>query len=205
MINLKSLILEGLADKEKFFKHHYTGFIGSNAYVQYEKPGGLAWLGHPSKYPLLLATKQHGPFKVEYRQNGEKNQYVKTDPNDDLKHVRDEHGELVFMTDAEIRAENLPVYDTLIVAFVGEKPVGHASNEFGAVGVWVEKEFQRVGIGSDLMILHLKQRPSVLFGKGKIGQMTDAGIAMTKKAYDKLEKEYGEDWFEKMRGHNDKS
>jgi len=86
-----------------------------------------------------------------------------------------------------------------VVAFIEDKPVGFAANEFGAVGVWVEKPYQRLGIGSDLGVFHIKQRQRILQGKDKLGQMTDAGIHLTKKIYDKLAKIYGDDWFERMK------
>lgn len=189
------------SDKDDFLKHHYTGHIASHAYDQYEKEGGLKWLGQKSKYPHLLSTQKHGNYIVEYRQTGEKLQYVKLDDKND--YIRDSNGKLVMMSDDEIDKEKLPKTDTLIVAFIGDIPVGFASNEFGAVGVWVEGPYQRLGIGSDLMVMHLKQRPSVLHGKGRIGQMTNAGINATRKVYDKFERLYGKDWFSKMRKINE--
>ena len=66
-------------DKDKFMKHHYTGHIPSTAYKQYRKAGGLKWLGDVSRWPVLLDVGQYGEFKVEFRQRGEKNEYVAYD------------------------------------------------------------------------------------------------------------------------------
>ena len=184
-------------DKEDFLRHHYTGYISPSAYAKYEKEGGLSWLGNKNKYLKLIATQQHGPYTVEYRQTGEKNQYVTMDDKSDI--IRDERGMALMMSDEEIKRRNLPVYDTLVVAFVGNKPVGFASNEFGAVGVWVEKPYQKLGIGSDLGVFHIQQRQHILKGTSKLGQMTDAGVALTKKIYDKMEKIHGKDWFERLK------
>lgn len=62
------------------------------------------------------------------------------------------------------------------MAFVGDSPIGLASNEFGAVGVWVEESYQHKGIGKTLLNEHMKQRKA----STKIGQMTSSGINMTK-------------------------
>ena len=184
-------------DRDAFLRHHYTGHIPSTAYTQYQKLGGLSWLGKKSKYPKLLATQQHGNYNVEYRQTGEKNQYVKTDAKGDI--VRDVKGNALMMSDDEIKKDDLAVYDTTVVAFIGDTPVGFAANEFGVVGVWVEGPYQKLGIGSDLGVFHIQQRKHVLHGRSRLGQMTDSGIHLTKKIYDKMEKIHGRGWFEKMK------
>lgn len=184
-------------DKDEFMKHHYTGFIGSDAYKNYEQESGLSWLGNKSKYPKLLHKGTYGPFEVEFRQTGQKNQYVQHDKDGEI--IRFPNGDIGYMTPDEIKKENLPEYDTSIVAFIGDKPVGFAGDEFGAVGVWVEGPYQKLGIGTDLLDKHIEQRPSVKSGKGKIGQMTHKGIAMTKKYYDLMAKRHGANWFQKLK------
>jgi hypothetical protein len=183
-------------DKHAFMKHHYTGHISSDAYRNYEKEGGLGWLGTKEKYPKVIATGKYGNFDVEFRQSGEKLKYYKRSGDD---YARDEKGELVPMSPEEIRAENLPEECTSVVAFVGDKPVGFASNEFGAVGVWVEGPYQKSGIGTELMDLHIQQRLTFKTKKGKIGQMTISGQSMTAKYYDKMVKRHGLGWFKKLK------
>ena len=184
-------------DKEEFFNHHYTGFIGSDAYKNYEKEGGLSWLGSKSKYPKLLDRGTYGNYEVEFRQTGEKNQYTQHDANGEI--VRYPNGDIGYMTPDEIKKANLPEYNTSIVAFVGDKPIGFAGDEFGAVGVWVEGPYQKLGIGTDLLDKHIEQRPTVKSGRGKIGQMTNKGISMTKKYYDLMAKRHGVNWFQKLK------
>lgn len=184
-------------DRNQFMKHHYTGHIGSDAYRNYEKEGGLKWLGDKSKWPELLDKGQFGPFFVEFRQRGEKNEYVTHDENGEIKRLP--NGDPIYMTDAEKRAENLPLKDTSIAAFVNDKPIGLASNEFGTVGVWVEGPYQKQGIGVALMSKHIEQRPDVQSGRNKIGQMTNAGYNMTQRYYEKLTKKYGPGWFQKWK------
>lgn len=195
MIKLKSLIPEG--DKEDFMSHHKTGHISSDAYKRYEEEGGLSWLGNPAKYPKLLDKGMYGPYEVEFRQSGEKNQYVKHDADGNLIRLPD--GNVLMMSPEEIRSENLPEEDESIVAFVDGKPIGLVSNEFGAVGVFVEKAYQKLGIGTDLLEKHIEQRPRIKSGSGKIGQMTYAGEKLTAAYYEKMRRKYGEDWFEKLK------
>ena len=184
-------------DKDEFMKHHYTGFIGSDAYKSYEKEGGLSWLGNKSKYPVLLDKGKYGNYEVEFRQTGERNKYIHHDEKGDI--LRLPNGDLVYMTPDEIKQQNLPEFETSIVAFIGDKPVGFAADEFGAVGVWVEGPYQKLGIGTDLLDKHIEQRPSVKSGRGKIGQMTHKGMAMTRKYYDLMAKRHGQNWFQKLK------
>jgi GNAT superfamily N-acetyltransferase len=183
-------------NSDDFFQHHYTGQIPSHAYEQYEKDGGLAWLGSKTKYPKLLNTKQYGPYLVEFRQRDTKLQYVKYDDNDDLKILRDEKGMALYLSPEEMKAKGYRETDETIAAFVGDTPIGLASNEFGAVGVWVEAKYQKLGIGSDLLVMYMEDNHSkFIAGKGKIGQMTNAGRNMTYAAYNKLAQKYGPNWF----------
>lgn len=111
---------------------------------------------------------------IEYRQSGEKLRYTYFD-EETLTHRRNEHGELIYRPDEELLRDGYALYDTTIVAFDKETPVGYASDEFGAVGVWVESPYQKKGIGITLLDEHMKQRRK----NTKIGQMTNAGINMT--------------------------
>ena len=89
--------------------------------------------------------------------------------------------------------------DQTVVAFIDNKPIGWASNEFGVVGVWVVEKYQKLGIGTELLEKHIEQRPEVKSGKSKIGQMTPAGKKLVMRYYDKMAAKYGKDWFEKMK------
>jgi hypothetical protein len=184
-------------DKHAFMKHHYTGHIPSHAYEKYEGDGGLQWLGDKTKFPVLLTAGTFGKFHVEFRQSGEALRYIKRDSEGNI--VRDEKGMALDMTPDEVRAENLPEKDQTIVAFVGDHPIGFASNEFGSVGVWVEKAYQKSGIGVELLDLHIQQRPTFKTKRGKIGQMTIAGQSMVGKYYDRMVKRHGPGWFKKMK------
>jgi hypothetical protein len=188
-------------DRDAFLGHHYTGYIGSDAYRRYEKEGGLSWLGSKSKYPVLLHRGKYGQFDVEFRQTGQVNKYAKTDANGDA--VKDVNGEILTMTPEEILVDGLPPTDTSVVAFVNDKPIGFSGNEFGAVGVWVEGPYQRVGIGTDLMDFHIEQRPTIKSGKDHIGQATDKGISLMKSYHRKMSKRHGTGWFKQLRVSKD--
>lgn len=179
-------------DQEDFMQHHKTGWIPDGAYEKYNQEGGLSWLGDKSKHPVLFQTKKYGPYTVEFRQSGEKVQYTKYDDDDEI--VRDGKGLAVMMSPEEMKAKGLRETESSIVAFVGEDPIGLASNEFGTIGVWVEPQFQKLGIGSDLMVMFMQDNREFMKGQ-KIGQMTNAGINMSKAAYKKLAQKHGQDWF----------
>ena len=162
--------------EEDFLKYHYTGYIDSNAYKDYEKTGGLSWVGDTSKYPALLETKQFNNLTIEFRQTGNKLQYVKT--NDDGI-VRDQKGLATYISDQEIQERGLNTHDTSIAAFHNNVPIALASNEWGADGIWVEKEYQQQGIGTYLLHIFRQQ-----FNPDRqIGQMTPAGYEMAKSYY----------------------
>jgi len=182
-----------LENRDDFVKYHKTGNISSSAYTDYEKEGGLSWLGPKSKHLILLTTKQYGPHKVEFRQSGEKLRYTKL--GDDRFPVYGPDGMALMLSPEEIKVKGLRETDATIVAYVEDAPIGFASNEFGAVGVWVEKAYQKLGIGSDLLIMYMKDNPKFIHGGRRLGQMTPAGENMTTKAYDKLEQEFGKNWF----------
>lgn len=194
MNKFKSWLLEE-GDKEDFIGHHNTGWIRSDAYERYEADGGLSWLGNKEKYPILLGTKKYGQYQIEFRQRGTKLSYTKTDTNGQI--VRDESGFAMTMTPEEMRAEGLRETDATIVAFHGEKPIALASNEWGTLGTWVEKSYQRMGIGTDLMMMFMEDNPAFLQGKSKLGQMTNAGHNAALKLYDKIANKYGQDWFQR--------
>lgn len=178
--------------EDEFMKHHKTGWIPSDAYERYEADGGLSWLGPKSKYALLVSSKKYGEDTIEFRKKDEKLKYTATDKDGDI--VRDEKGMATYMTDDEIAKEGLATHEQTIVAFAGDKPIGMASNEFGTIGVWVEKSYQKKGIGSDLMVMFMEQNKKWMKGTSKIGQMTNAGENMSRSAYRKLAKKYGPDF-----------
>lgn len=188
-------------DQDRFLRHHYTGFIRSDAYKQYEKEGGLGWLGKKSKYPIVLTQGGFGPYSVEFRTSGEESRYVKDNDKGDI--MRDEKGEPIYMSADEIKAAGLPALDTTIVAYVEDKPIGLASNEFGAVGIWVEGPYQKFGIGTALLEMHLDMRPRVKTGKSKIGQSTNAGLNLMRAYHRKMVKKHGPEWFKQISGKDD--
>lgn len=198
--SLKSLMNKDVVvedDKEDFLKHHYTGYIPSHAYNDYKDVKGLSWLGKKSLYPKVIHKGRYGPYDVEFRKDNNKLKYLKRDA--DGKVVKNANGEAEYMTPQDIQSANLPDDGSAIVAFVDDTPVGFASNEFGAVGVWVAEPYQKFGIGTDLLDFHMGFRPDIHAKKGKIGQMTVAGQQLAKKYYDKMEKRHGKEWFDKWR------
>lgn len=160
--------------RKEFLDYHRTGFIPSHAYERYSTIEGFNWI-KKNKYPVLYSVKNFGNHRIEFRKSGEKLQYCVRDPKDSWKYLRDQYGELVFMTDSEISEKGLPKEDLTIAAFDGDDAIGLASDEFGTDGVWVVNGYQKLGIGVYLLSEFRKQNKD----KRKIGQMTPAGYSMT--------------------------
>lgn len=164
-----------------FLNYHYTGSISPTAYETYLKKEGISWLGTYEEYPVLVKKDRYGNEIIEFRRNNDEVNYVKKDDNGDI--VRNEKGLAINLTEKEKIQKGLPLKDPLIVAFNEKKePIGLASDEFGADGIWVVEDYQKRGIGTDLLYELRKQFPH----KRKIGQMTESGINLTKKYHKKL-------------------
>jgi len=161
--------------QQEFIDYHYTGGISSDAYQSYKTVKGMSWI-KKEKYPALHSTKQFGPKKIEFRQSGEKQKFYKYD-NSKSDYFRDENNNLIPLTDEEIRDKGKNLYDETIIAFDGDTAVGMVSNEWGADGLWVVEDYQRLGIGTYLLTEFRKQ-----FKPGrKMGQMTPAGAEFARK------------------------
>jgi GNAT superfamily N-acetyltransferase len=171
--------------QEEFMDFHYTGFIASDTYDSYKQPEGMDWMTKEN-HPKFHSKKTFGDYEIEFHQEDRDLQYVQYDPDAEweFEHLRDENGQLIYMTDEQKLEKGLPLKDTSIVAFDGEKAVGFTSNEFGADGVWVTEPYQSLGIGTYLLS-ELRKQFSDVEGR-KIGQMTESGMAMAK-AYHRQE------------------
>lgn len=119
--------------EDDFVALHRTGFISSDTYENYGKTGGLSWLGNKQKYPIVQCTVG----EVEYLRSGSKLKYVRTDESNEI--VRGPDGLATYLSETEAKQTGYATHDQTIVAFVGDEPVGLVSNEWGAVGVWVEE------------------------------------------------------------------
>lgn len=170
-----------LMSPEEFMSYHKTGGIASHAYEDYQTSEGISWLGSPDRYPILVKSQEHGGETIEYRKKDERLDYVKHDDKGDI--MRDEKGMAVFKTPEEIRAAGLPETDTTIVAFNQEgQPVGFASNEFGSDGIWVVNDYQKKGIGTELLDLFRSQFKA----DRKMGQMTFMGENLARAYHKRL-------------------
>lgn len=166
-------------DEESFMQYHDTGRIDSNAYEKYNTDGGLAWLGGIEKNPELHSTETFGDKTIEFRQSGEKLRYVTHSEDDEI--LREPNGDPIYETDESILARGGRLYDSTIIAYHDGKPIGFASDEWGADGVWVEPSYQKLGIGVHLLKLLRDQfKP-----EREIGQMTYEGQQMSRAYYRK--------------------
>ena len=183
----EELIQKGEAYKVNphlFTEYHNTGNINEGAYSDYKTMEGISWLGSVDKYPILVGKQQYRNEMIEFRKEDEPLQYVKTDEDDEI--MRDENHMALYLSQEEMIERELPLTNTSVVAFnKNGQPIGWASNEFGADGVWVVEEYQKLGIGTDLLHEFRKQ-----YKPGRqIGQMTGSGRNMTRSYHKKLVEE----------------
>lgn len=121
------------------------------------------------------AYKALGEFEKRWRDSGE-------------DYVRDAQGNLVPLTPEEVKAKGYPTETYTVGAFVGDKAVGYAGDEFGASGVYVARAFQRHGLGLALFKTYLEKSGRLAKGQ-KIGQMTGAGTELVRALHRQLVKE----------------
>lgn len=211
-----SRLARGMTEDE-FIKHHRTGFIPSEAYQDYQKPGGLSWLGGPKVEPITSLSDEDYRVVMDRKSDGTPRYFIGDARSNNARALTNLHDTPESATQEmlqtinqrrgvgrskdEIYQEILPPIvgkdgrtfevrrskDGTSVAFDGDKPVGFSSNEFGTAGVWVEGPHQGQGIGSELLTRFMREHPNM-----KIGQMTPAGEKMSRAAYRKLYGQGGE-------------
>lgn len=182
---------------EEFIEYHKTGDIPDG----YGDDGFGYDLSHyndrnqqngsysTAKYKNLIGSKvfntpRYGEVEVEFRQSGEPVQYVKqTEPDEDgwTDILRDDQGEIVYLTDEEAQAKNLPITDQTIMMFANGLCIGHVGDSFGATELYVVKEFQGAGIGPYALKTYMETNPKA--ADSRLGQMTWQGIATAQKTW----------------------
>lgn len=167
--------------QKEYIDKHITGSIDTGTYDRYSTKQGVSWLGRPEQYPELLKEKVYDGEKIVFRQSGELLKYTKVDDQGEI--VRDKQGLATYLSEQEMKDRGLNQKSETIVAFnENNEPIGWASNEFGADGVWIVDEYQKKGIGSDLYKEFRKQFKKTRKG----GQATQAGINLSKSYHKSL-------------------
>lgn len=171
-----------------FLDYHQTGSINMDAYDNYEKEGGLSWIGDTERYSEIVHKEKYGDETIEFRKESpsEENRlkYVKKDADGEI--LRDEKGLAILLSPEETKEKGYPMYPTSIAAFnEAGQPIGFASDEWGTDGIWVEGPYQKKGIGTELLYLFRQQ----FNPERRIGQMTPQGQRMTKSYHKKLVQE----------------
>lgn len=157
----------------QFMELHCTGYIDAQVYAGYGDIRSFRWLGPPSRRPRLRGVVKTSHGDVELRQSDRRLVYVARNAAGET--LRNAQGLAIHMSEQEAAARCLPLYDEVIVAFLGEIPIGYVSNDWGAVGAWVAERYQRCGIGTQLVHLHLQARPAA-----QLGRMTSAGMVLAR-------------------------
>lgn len=166
---------------QKEYLNYHT--LGTLPETTYEK---TVWFGPGIERNRLLVKEEiFDSMKIEFRQSGEENKYVRIDSAGEV--IRTDEGLVTYLTEDEMNKSKLPLYDTTVTAYHNREPIGYASDEWGVDGVWVKPEYQKKGIGVELLSLLRKQFSPEK--ERKIGQMTPAGIKMTEAYHRKLVQE----------------
>lgn len=139
-----------------------------------DRHGGVD-LSHNKKedYPVLVRVDANG---IEYRRSATKNKYTTRDADGEI--ARDADGNLIYMTDDQIKAEGLPVFDQAIYAFDGDKAVGYVGDSFGAIEMYIPQDQRGRGIGANLS--HIARSDEPFWPSG--GQ-SNGGEALAEQTY----------------------
>lgn len=171
--------------EDEFAQFHSTGNIPDSAYTEYQTE---EWWDsddnfhrNRSRYPRAVGeiTLKDGTV-VDVLSSEERLKYVKHDEDGDI--VRGADGLAIMLSDEEMEARNLPLFDTTLYAFDGDRPVAWASDEFGTDGVWVRPSYQGKGLGTQLLRMFRRQFKAP---RGKMGQMTYKGQNLARAYYRK--------------------
>jgi len=181
--------------EDEFINYHYTGHIDSSAYD--EGPGYEAYnldkvnkiVGPKEKYPVVLGTFNIGNNLVELRKSDEKLQYVKYLDDERLDLARDEQGNLIYLSDEEMDQKDLPRVDLTIHAFIDDIAIGWVGESFGATELFIAEEYRNQGIGTFLLKTWLDMHPSRSNKPRRLGQMTPAGEATTRRVHQRYMQE----------------
>ena len=168
---------------DEFHNFHNTGYIGADAYQDYGTSEGLQDFIKRERYAEVFDRRNFAGTEVEIRRDISPLKYCKHDAEGDI--VYNERGMAIYMTDEEVKAKGLPVVENGLAAFVGDRPVGFASNEFGTIGVWVVNEMQHKGLGTYLLREFSKLNPQIK----RMGQMTNAGSNLARSYHRSLVQE----------------
>ena len=166
--------------KKEFLNYHILGTLPETTYEK------TVWFGPGiERNRLLVKEESFDGMKIEFRQSGEENKYVRVDSAGQV--IRTNEGLVTYLTEDEMSKSKLPLYDTTVTAYHNREPIGYASDEWGVDGVWVKPDYQKKGIGVELLSLLRKQFSPEK--ERKIGQMTPSGIKMTEAYHRKLVQE----------------
>lgn len=161
--------------KEEFMDFHKTGKIRQDQF----EADNFDWVDK-SQYDQSIADIQAGDTTIELRKSTEPVEYTKTDEDGSI--VRDDDGNVQYLSDEEMEERGLPTEETTIMAFDGDEAVGFAEDSFGATSVKVKPGYRQKGIGTKLLSKHLEQFEN----KRRFGQMTPQGQEFLSRVYDKF-------------------
>ena len=140
------------------------------------------------KYPIIIKVFNTNGYNIELRKSDEKLKYVAVDKNGNI--IRDDRGLALYQSDEELISKGIPLYDSSIYAFHEGKNIGFISNSWNVPELFVRPEYQKLGIGTELLWQYLIQDNGYFMdNKGFLGQYTSQGIIAIKKLHKRFVEE----------------
>jgi len=166
--------------QDEFVELHKTGHL--DPYSEKTVKDLKSWIRY-ERHPILVRkAKLKDGSKIELRRQGDELKYVKTDEEGEI--VRDERGLAVYIDKDEMRRRGLPFKEKTITAFHNGNPIGWCGDSFGAMEVYVAKEYQKKGLGVLLMKTYM-----CMFRNSQICQMTELGEKASRRLHREFVKE----------------
>lgn len=140
------------------------------------------------KYPIIIKVFNTNGYNIELRKSDEKLKYVAVDKNGNI--IRDDRGLALYQSDEELISKGIPLYDSSIYAFHEGKNIGFISNSWNVPELFVRPEYQKLGIGTELLWQYLIQDNGYFMdNRGFLGQYTSQGIIAIKKLHKRFVEE----------------
>lgn len=150
-------------------KWHAPGEIST------ETVESLEWIGPPGD-KVKIGEREFGGSTISFYRDVTPVRYVKND--EEGKIIRDDQGLATYLSEDEMRAKGLPLFDTTVTAYDGDAPIGIVADEWGATLVQVAEEHQKKGIGKFLSKLWRRAYPFKASGG-----FSDQGLSTFKRVY----------------------
>ncbi len=172
--------------QDEFMGYHQTGYISPDAYGEgggydlshYNDEKEYGHTDHRNPHqghgqqptnPFLITTKNIDGMDINFWGTGQENKYVHW--------LDEEHSKHRYLTEEETAEQDIPSKDQTIYLYHDDNCIGHVGDSWGATELFVVKEYQGHGIGTEALKLYMEMNPSRNHETPRLGQMTSSGTA----------------------------